>query len=135
MGFRPMVSALLRNKTGPLLVALQIAFTLAIVINALFIILQRVEKMNRATGIDVAVRDLGYRWGSTKGSSHINIHWATLQLAPSLIDYVIVHELAHLKELNHTDRYWSEVARVMPDYERRREVLLTAGTKVWADRA
>ena len=53
MGFGPMMSSLMRNKTGPLLVALQIAVTLAIVINSLFIILQRVEKMNRPTGIDV----------------------------------------------------------------------------------
>jgi len=53
MGFRPMISSLLRNKTGPLLVALQIAVTLAIVINATFIIAQRIEKMNRDTGIDV----------------------------------------------------------------------------------
>ena len=53
MGFGPMVSSLLRNKTGPMLVALQIAVTLAIVINALFIVMQRVEKMNRDPGIDV----------------------------------------------------------------------------------
>jgi predicted metal-dependent hydrolase len=83
-------------------------------------------------GIGVAVRDLGYRWGSTKGESYINIHWATLQLAPSLIDYVIVHELAHLKELNHNDRYWAAVARGMPDFERRRAELLAAGKSVWA---
>jgi predicted metal-dependent hydrolase len=86
----------------------------------------------RAAGTGVAVRDLGYRWGSTKGENNINIHWASLQLAPSLIDYVIVHELAHLKELNHTDRYWAHVARVMPDFERRRAELLTAGAAVWA---
>ena len=49
----PLISALRRNKTGPVLVALQIAVTLAIVINSLFIILQRVDKMNRETGIDV----------------------------------------------------------------------------------
>jgi predicted metal-dependent hydrolase len=85
-----------------------------------------------AAGIGVAVRDLGYRWGSTKGESYINIHWATLQLTPSLVDYVIVHELAHLKELNHNDRYWAEVARAVPDFERRRAELLTAGTRVWA---
>jgi len=48
-----MISSLMRSKTGPLLVALQIAVTLAIVVNSLFIILQRVEKMNRDTGIDV----------------------------------------------------------------------------------
>jgi putative ABC transport system permease protein len=53
MGFRPMVSSMMRSKTGPALVALQIAVTLAIVINALFIVIQRVEKMNRETGIDV----------------------------------------------------------------------------------
>lgn len=53
MGFRPMISSLRRNKTGPVLVALQIAFTLAIVINSLFIIVQRIDKMNRPTGIDV----------------------------------------------------------------------------------
>jgi putative ABC transport system permease protein len=53
MGFGPMMSSLMRNKTGPMLVALQIAVTLAIVINSLFIVLQRVEKMNRDTGIDV----------------------------------------------------------------------------------
>jgi putative ABC transport system permease protein len=48
-----MVSSLMRSKTGPLLVALQIAVTLAIVVNSLFIIVQRIEKMNRDTGIDV----------------------------------------------------------------------------------
>lgn len=98
---------------------------------------RRVEpwaKRMGAAGVDVAVRDLGYRWGSTNGDSHINIHWATLQLAPSLIDYVIVHELAHLKELNHTDRYWAEVARGMPDYERRRDELAGAGVSIWTCR-
>ncbi len=53
MGFGPMMSSLMRSKTGPLLVALQIAVTLAIVINSLFIVLQRVEKINRETGMDV----------------------------------------------------------------------------------
>ena len=53
MGIGPIVSALMRNKIGPVLVALQIAVTLAIVINSLFIILQRIDKMNRETGLDV----------------------------------------------------------------------------------
>ena len=53
MGFGPMMSSLMRSKTGPLLVALQIAVTLAIVINSLFIVLQRVEKMNRDSGMDL----------------------------------------------------------------------------------
>jgi len=53
MGIGPMLSSLMRNKTGPLLVALQIAVTLAIVINSLFIIVQRVEKTQRDSGMDV----------------------------------------------------------------------------------
>ena len=53
MGFGPMMSALMRSKTGPILVALQIAVTLAIVINSVFIILQRIEKMNRDPGMDI----------------------------------------------------------------------------------
>jgi len=53
MGFGPMISSLMRSKTGPMLVALQIAVTLAIVINSLYIVLQRVEKINRNTGMDV----------------------------------------------------------------------------------
>lgn len=53
MGFRPMMSSLMRSKTGPILVALQIAVTLAIVINSLFIVAQRVENMNRETGMDI----------------------------------------------------------------------------------
>ena len=53
MGFGPMMSSLMRSKTGPILVALQIAVTLAIVINSLFIVLQRVEKINRDTGMDI----------------------------------------------------------------------------------
>lgn len=53
MGFRPMMSSLMRSKTGPFLVALQIAVTLAIVINSLFIVSQRIEKMNRDTGMDI----------------------------------------------------------------------------------
>lgn len=53
MGLRPMISSLMRSKTGPVLVALQIAVTLAIVVNSLFIVVQRVEKINRDPGIDV----------------------------------------------------------------------------------
>ena len=73
--------------------------------------------------VAVEVRDLGYRWGSarpTKGPQRINIHWATLQLPATLIDYVLVHELAHLRETNHTPTFWSTVARLMPTYENQR---------------
>ena len=82
----------------------------------------------------VDVRDLGYRWGSarpTNGPQRINVHWATAQLPPSLIDYILIHELAHLRETNHTSTFWSIVARLMPTYEQHRATLATIGKIIW----
>lgn len=82
----------------------------------------------------VKVRDLGYRWGSARpvdGPGRINVHWATLQLPPSLIDYVLVHELAHLREANHTPEFWSIVDRLMPGYETQRSTLAAIGKTIW----
>ena len=84
--------------------------------------------------VTVEVRDLGFRWGSarpTDGSPRINIHWVTLQLPPTLIDYVLVHELAHLRERNHTPEFWSIVDRLMPDNRTRRTSLAVAGKHIW----
>ena len=84
--------------------------------------------------VTVEVRDLGYRWGSARpsdGSQHINVHWATLQIPPSLIDYILVHELAHLREANHTPEFWSIVARLMPPYETHKTTLATTGKSIW----
>lgn len=86
--------------------------------------------------IQVEVRDLGYRWGSARPAAdasapRINIHWATLQLPPSLIDYILVHELAHLGEPNHTPAYWARVAILMPAPELPRSSLASAGSTIW----
>ena len=81
------------------------------------------------TGLDV--RDLGYRWGSLSPNGRLNIHWATLQLAPSLIDYVLVHELAHIVHPQHTSAFWAAVERAMPDHERRKNDLTVAGARLW----
>ena len=82
----------------------------------------------------VEVRDLGFRWGSARPQTRpqrVNIHWATLQLPPSLIDYVLVHELAHLRQLNHTPKFWSTVDLLMPGYETQRTTLAAAGKNIW----
>ena len=71
----------------------------------------------------VVVRDLGYRWGSCSRSGRIAIHWKTLQLPVRLIDYVIVHELAHLAEARHSGEFWARVERALPDWAERREEL------------
>lgn len=79
----------------------------------------------------VEVADLGYRWGSASRDNRVNVHWSALQLPPSLIDYVLAHELAHLHEPNHTTRFWQLVARAIPDFERRREALARTGATLW----
>ena len=84
--------------------------------------------------VAVDVRDLGYRWGSarpTDGPQRINVHWATLQLPPSLIDYVLVHELTHLRETNHTPEFWSTVERLMSGYEMQKANLAVIGKNIW----
>jgi predicted metal-dependent hydrolase len=74
----------------------------------------------------VDVRDLGYRWGSC-GERALHFHWRVMTLPPQVADYVIVHELAHMIEPRHDRAFWALVARVMPDYERRREWLAHHG--------
>lgn len=84
-----------------------------------------------AGDVTVDVAALGYRWGSVGKANKVNIHWATLQLSPALIDYVLVHELAHLEEINHTARFWQLVGRALPDFERRKDVLAHLGATLW----
>jgi predicted metal-dependent hydrolase len=79
----------------------------------------------------VDVRDLGYRWGSLGKNERVNFHWATIQLSPPLIDYVIVHELAHVHEPNHTPDFWLRVERAMPHFQRAKETLARQGTDLW----
>jgi len=57
----------------------------------------------------------------------LNFHWATILLPPAVIEYVIVHELSHLIEPNHTPHFWQQVGRVLPDYELRRTWLAEKG--------
>ena len=95
---------------------------------------RRVQPWAARTGVaevSIEVAGLGYRWGSVSRSNRINIHWATLQLPPALIDYVLVHELAHLEETNHTPRFWQLVGRALPDFERRKDALARRGAELW----
>ena len=63
------------------------------------------------------------RWGSARSDGHIRLNWRLIHLPISQIDYVVVHELAHLREMNHSPRFWETVGEVMPDYAQRRQAL------------
>lgn len=75
----------------------------------------------------IGIRDLGFRWGSCSRGGTLNFHWATILLPPSVIDYVIVHELVHRIEPNHTPLFWQNVARVLPDYGQHKTWLAEKG--------
>ncbi|WP_435176368.1 M48 family metallopeptidase [Actinacidiphila sp. bgisy145] len=88
------------------------------------------KRLDVACG-ELRVRPLGYRWGSCSLYGDLNIHWATMQLAPDLIDYVLVHELAHLHVPDHSERFWRTVQRVMSDCDARRDRLRRLGPDLW----
>lgn len=75
----------------------------------------------------VVIRDLHNRWGSCTAKGEIQFHWQVMTLPPAVIDYIIVHELAHLAHRGHDRAFWATVERAMPDYERRKEWLAQHG--------
>jgi predicted metal-dependent hydrolase len=63
------------------------------------------------------------RWGSCSAKKNVNFSWRLIMASDDLIDYVVAHELAHLKEMNHSPRFWSVVESVIPDYRERKKRL------------
>ncbi|OWT71600.1 MULTISPECIES: M48 family metallopeptidase [unclassified Achromobacter] len=63
------------------------------------------------------------RWGSCTSDGHIMLNWRLIHFAPAIIDYVIAHELAHLREMNHSSNFWAEVGHILPEYEQARDIL------------
>lgn len=75
----------------------------------------------------VAVRELGSRWASCSPTGNLAFHWKCMMAPPKIIDYIIVHELCHMHHLDHSDAFWNEVDKVMPDYRERKEWLRRNG--------
>ena len=81
-------------------------------------------------GVDygrITVRDQRTRWGSCSAKGNLNFNWRLILAPGEVLDYVVVHELAHRREMNHSKRFWSLVEMVLPDYERRRRWLKENG--------
>ncbi len=72
---------------------------------------------------DVRIRDQRRRWGSCSRDGTLRFNWRLVMMPPELVDYVVVHELCHLRVPNHSATFWSEVARFMPAYIARRTQL------------
>ncbi|MGN6579642.1 MAG: M48 family metallopeptidase [Bordetella sp.] len=63
------------------------------------------------------------RWGSCTSDGTIMLNWRLIHFAPDIIDYVIAHELAHLREMNHSHDFWAEVGHILPDFEQAKQAL------------
>lgn len=90
-----------------------------------------VNRWKRIVGVEparfVQVLDLGFRWASCSADRTLNFHWRTMQLPPHMIDYIVVHELSHLKVPDHSAAFWQQVEQALPDYEAKRSWLKEKG--------
>jgi predicted metal-dependent hydrolase len=93
----------------------------------------RIALCNRDYGFQlgrVAIKEQKSRWGSCSRQGNLNFNWRLLLAPLSVLDYVVVHELCHLKELNHSPRFWRLVAHACPDYAAQRRWLRLHGREL-----
>ncbi len=86
---------------------------------ARILVKERVKELNQFYNFAVnkiAIRDQKTRWGSCSNRNNLNFNYRILFLPDDLVDYLIVHELCHLQEMNHSRKFWELVARKIPDY-------------------
>lgn len=92
---------------------------------------QMIPALVRRVGAEprsLQVRDLGYRWGSCGQKGDILIHWRVAMLPKKMIEYVLVHELVHLLEHQHSLDFWNRLERILPDFDEQRNRLAAQGS-------
>ncbi len=71
----------------------------------------------------VFIKDQRSLWGSCSQAGNLNFNWRVVQAPPAVLDYLVIHELAHLREMNHSKRFWAHVSEHCPDYKLHRKWL------------
>lgn len=90
------------------------------------LVLRRVEHFNNIYNFPygrISIRNQRTRWGSCSKKGNLNFNYKIVLIPEKLADYIIVHELCHLKEFNHSQRFWDLVAKTFPDYRKIRQDL------------
>lgn len=77
----------------------------------------------------ISIREQKTRWGSCSSVGNLNYNWKLVLMPPGVLDYVVVHELAHRREMNHSAAFWKIVATWMPDYRKYRKWLRDNGNQ------
>jgi len=93
----------------------------------------RSDQLANEMGVEydkIEIRNQRTKWGSCSTSGTLGLNWRLMMAPPDVIDYIVVHELAHLREQNHTDEFWSIVAEYDPDYEDHAQWLEENSTKL-----
>ena len=100
---------------------------------ALEVILERVAYFAPLVGVDygrITIRNQKSRWGSCSSKGNLNFNCLLVLMPPDVLDYVVVHELCHRKEMNHSPQFWAEVRKVLPDYEKQKLWLKEHGNEI-----
>lgn len=106
---------------------------IALAEEALKVIPARVEYFARIIGVTygkITIRNQKTRWGSCSSKGNLNFNCLLMLAPPEVLDYVVVHELCHRKQMNHSKAFWSEVEKVLPDYKEARKWLKEEGSQM-----
>ena len=106
---------------------------IALAEEALKVIPARVEYFARVIGVTygkITIRNQKTRWGSCSSKGNLNFNCLLMLAPPEVLDYVVVHELCHRKQMNHSKAFWSEVEKVLPDYKEARKWLKEEGSQM-----
>lgn len=88
------------------------------------------DRMNVSYG-RISIREQKTRWGSCSSAGNLNFNWRLIFAPPAVLDYVVVHELAHRKEMNHSAAFYAIVEQVLPDYRSSQKWLRENGHQLW----
>lgn len=106
---------------------------IALAEEALKVIPERVEYFAKVIGVTygkITVRNQKTRWGSCSSKGNLNFNSLLMLAPPEVLDYVVVHELCHRKQMNHSKAFWLEVEKVLPNYKEVRKWLKEEGSQM-----